>query len=85
MGLVALKETQMSMIDPKGAGPDRGVRAVVVTPDRKFRRGGDRILVNRMLLDAFADIEDGVEFWETIAGNRDPKHGVSREYLNRNG
>jgi hypothetical protein len=74
----------MSMIDPKGAGPNSGA-GFALAPDRKFRRGGDRILVNRMLLAAFADIEDGVEFWETIAGHRDPEHGVSREYLNRSG
>ncbi len=61
----------MNMIDPKFAA--------ITTADR------ERLPVDKMLHDAISDVEDGVEFWKTLAGNRHAKGGHSPEFLNRNG
>jgi hypothetical protein len=39
----------------------------------------------RALHEAAADVEEGLEFWKTIAGNTRPQRRVSREFLNRQG
>ena len=39
----------------------------------------------RALHEAAADVEEGLEFWRTIAGNIPSQHRASREYLNRQG
>jgi hypothetical protein len=41
--------------------------------------------VDKVLHDAIVDVEDGVEFWKTLAGSRRAKGGHSPEFLNRNG
>ena len=61
----------MSMIDPKFAA--------IGTADRA------RLPVDKMLHDAIVDVEDGVEFWKTLAGSCRAKGGHSSEFLNRNG
>jgi hypothetical protein len=35
--------------------------------------------------DAAADVEEGLEFWKTIAGNIPSRRRSSREFLNRKG
>jgi hypothetical protein len=45
----------------------------------------ERLPVHRVIHEAAADVEEGVEFWKTIAGNIPPQHRVSREFLNRQG
>ena len=67
----------MSMIDPKGSA--------TAARDGKHKPGRGRLPVNRVLHDAIADVEDGVEFWKTLGGNRRAKRGSSSEFLNRNG
>jgi hypothetical protein len=37
------------------------------------------------LHEAAADVEEGLEFWKTIAGNIPSKRRASREFLNRQG
>jgi hypothetical protein len=39
----------------------------------------------QIILDAAADVEEGLEFWKTIAGKVPSKRRVSREFLNRQG
>jgi hypothetical protein len=39
----------------------------------------------RALHEAAADVEEGLEFWKTIAGNIPSQRRVSREFLNRQG
>lgn len=71
------KGTLMNMIDPKGFA--------IAARDGKYKSSGDRLPVDRMLYDAIVDVEDGVEFWKTLRGNRYAKRGHSPEFLNRNG
>ncbi len=61
----------MNMIDLKFAA--------FATADR------ERLPVDKLLHDAVVDVEDGVEFWKTLAGNRRANGGHSPEFLNRNG
>ena len=61
----------MSMIDPKFAA--------MTIADR------EKLPVDKMLHDAVVDVEDGIEFWKTLAGSRRTKGGHSIEFLNRNG
>jgi hypothetical protein len=65
------------MIDPKGSA--------IAARDRKYKPDGDRLPVNRVFHEAFADVEDGVEFWKTLGENHRAKRGSSPEFLNRNG
>ena len=44
-----------------------------------------KIPVEKVIHDAAADVEEGLEFWKTIAGNIAPEHHASREFLNRQG
>lgn len=44
-----------------------------------------RLPAQQVMHEAIADVEEGLEFWKTIAGNVPSKHRVSREYLNRQG
>jgi hypothetical protein len=45
----------------------------------------ERFPIQRVIHEAAADVEEGLEFWKTIAGNIPPQHRVSREFLNRQG
>ena len=53
--------------------------------DPKGSANGDRLPVDKMLHDAIADVEDGVEFWKTLGKYHHGKRGSSPEFLNRNG
>jgi hypothetical protein len=75
--LLNRKGREMNMIDPKGFA--------IAARDGKYKPSGDRLPVDRMLYDAIVDVEDGVEFWKTLRGNRYAKGGHSSEFLNRNG
>ena len=46
---------------------------------------GARLPAQRVMHEAIADVEEGLEFWKTIAGNVPSQHRVSREFLNRQG
>ena len=61
----------MNMFDPKFAANGTADRA--------------RLPVDKMLHDAIVDVEDGVEFWKTLAGKSQAKGRHSPEFLNRNG
>lgn len=50
-----------------------------------FSQNRGRLPVQQMIHEAAADVEEGLEFWKTIAGNIPPRHRVSREFLNRQG
>jgi hypothetical protein len=76
---------QMSMIEPKGPGPKTGTKAAVAALNGKHKHNGGMFLVNKEFLDAVSDVEEGIEFWETMARKRNPQHGLSREFLNRLG
>lgn len=39
----------------------------------------------QVILDAAADVDEGLEFWKTIVGTVPAKHRASREFLNRHG
>ena len=67
----------MSMIDLKDFA--------ITAPDEFYVPVQNRLSVNRMLHDALADVEDGVEFWKTLGKYRHAKRGHSPEFLNRNG
>ena len=67
----------MSMIDPKGSA--------IAAPDEIYISVRDRLPVDKVLHDAIADVEDGVAFWKTLAGSRQPKRRALPEFLNRNG
>jgi hypothetical protein len=67
----------MSMIDPKGSA--------IAARAGKHKPGLDGFPVNRMLHDAIADVEDGLEFWKTLGGSSRAKRGRSTEFLNRSG
>ena len=54
-------------------------------PGGLFSKEPGRLAVQRMIDEAAADVEEGLEFWKTIAGNIPPRHRVSREFLNRQG
>jgi hypothetical protein len=45
----------------------------------------ERLPVQRLIHEAAADVEEGLEFWKTIAGLVPPQHHASREFLNRQG
>jgi len=53
--------------------------------DGLFSQDGGRLPVKRIIHEAAADVEEGLEFWKTIVGNIPAKHRVSREFLNRRG
>jgi hypothetical protein len=46
---------------------------------------GSRLPVEKVIHDAAADVEEGLEFWKTIAGTSEAQHHASREFLNRQG
>jgi hypothetical protein len=51
----------------------------------KYSHDGGRLPVEKVIHDAVADVEEGLEFWKTIAGNSDAQRHASREFLNRQG
>ena len=70
MSTIELKGSAMEALD--GTYSHDGSRLPVVSVDKAFH-------------DAFADVEDGVEFWKTLAGSNTSKRRASPEFLNRNG
>ena len=44
-----------------------------------------RLPGQQIILDAAADVDEGLEFWKTIVGKIPSQHRVSREFLNRQG
>jgi hypothetical protein len=45
-----------------------------------------RLPLPQIILDAAADVDEGLEFWKAIAGKNLPsRRRVSREFLNRQG
>ena len=50
-----------------------------------FSQDGARIPARRLIYEAAADVEEGLQFWKTIAGKVPSKRRVSREFLNRQG
>jgi hypothetical protein len=46
---------------------------------------GGRLPVEKVIHDAAADVEEGLEFWKTIAGKIGAQRHASREFLNRRG
>ena len=69
------------MIDLKSVRPKPTIRG----RDGKYKHGGDKLFEYAFANEAIADVAAGVEFWKTIAGNRRAKHGLSSEFMNRNG
>lgn len=53
--------------------------------DGLFSQDGARLPARRLIYEAAADVEEGLEFWKTIAGTVPLKRRVSREFLNRQG
>ena len=53
--------------------------------DGKYSQDGGRLPVRKVIYDAMADVEEGLEFWKTIAGNSASQRHASREFLNRHG
>ena len=51
----------MSMIDPR--------YFAFVVPDEMFKPFRESFSVDRRLHDALADVEEGIEFWKTLAGS----------------
>ena len=51
----------------------------------KNSHDGGRLPVEKVIHDAVADVEEGLEFWKTIAGNSASQRHASREFLNRQG
>ena len=80
---VESKVTNMGRIAQKSSKPE--VKAVIAGTNKKFKRKGDMVLVDTVFGEAIADVEVGIEFWKTIAGNRRAKDGISHEFLNRGG
>ena len=50
-----------------------------------FSQDGAKLPARRLIYEAAADVEEGLQFWKTIAGKVPSKRRVSREYLNRQG
>ena len=50
-----------------------------------FCQDGGRLPARRLIYEAAADVEEGLQFWKTIAGKVPSKRRVSREFLNRQG
>ena len=82
---VELKVTKMSRIAQKGSRPKSAMKTVTRSRNGRYKRKEDMVLANSMICEAIADIEVGIEFWKTIAGNRRAKGGISLEFLNRGG
>jgi hypothetical protein len=53
--------------------------------DSKYSHYGGRLPVDKIIDDAVADVEEGLEFWKTIARNSRSQRHASREFLNRQG
>lgn len=51
----------------------------------KYSHDGGRLPVEKVIHEAVADVEEGLEFWKTIAGNSAAQRHASREFLNRQG
>lgn len=51
----------------------------------KYSHDGGRLPVEKVFHDAAADVEEGLEFWKTLAGSRVSVRRASREFLNRHG
>ena len=58
---------------------------VIAVPDGIFLPVRARLPVDQVLRDAAADVEEGVAFWKTLVGSRQPKRRASLEFLNRSG
>lgn len=54
-------------------------------PEGLFRLDGGRRPMLRLIREAAADVEEGLQFWKTIVGKIPSRHRVSREFLNRQG
>jgi hypothetical protein len=50
----------------------------------KYSHDGSRLMVEKVMHDAVADVAEGLAFWKTIAGKRASQRHASREFLNRN-
>lgn len=50
-----------------------------------YSRDSGRLPMLRAIHEAAADVEEGLEFWKTIAGKFPSQRRVSREFLNRQG
>jgi hypothetical protein len=55
------------------------------TLELKYSPERPRLPLEKVIHDAAADVEEGLEFWKTIAGNSGPQRHASREFLNRQG
>ena len=51
----------------------------------KYSHDGGRFPIEKVIHDAAADVEEGLEFWKTIAKNSRTQRHASREFLNRQG
>ena len=51
----------------------------------KYTLDGGRLPAQKVIHEALADVEEGLEFWKTIAGYRGAQQHASREFLNRHG
>jgi hypothetical protein len=63
-------------------GPEVSARDAL---EGKYSHDGSRLPVEKVIHDAVADVEEGLEFWKTIAGNSGSQRHASREFLNRQG
>jgi hypothetical protein len=51
----------------------------------KYSHDAGRLPAQKVIHEAVADVEEGLEFWKTIVGNSAAQHHASREFLNRQG
>ena len=61
------------------------MRSDTVHSETPARDALEAFPVQRVMHDAAADVEEGLEFWKAIAGKVPSKRRVSREFLNRQG
>jgi hypothetical protein len=50
----------------------------------KYSHDGSRLMAEKVMHDAVADVAEGLAFWKTIAGKSTSQRRASREFLNRN-
>jgi hypothetical protein len=62
--------------------PETSARDVL---EGKYSHDGGRLPAQKVIHDAVADVEEGLEFWKTIAGNNGAQRHASREFLSRQG
>jgi hypothetical protein len=78
-GVCCLKGTLMRNDMLKSEAPATGAI------EGLFSHDGARLGAQRVMHEAIADVEEGLQFWKTIAGKVRSKRRVSREFLNRQG